>query len=96
VLAHTHDGDKVPVTSHRINFGDTLDGGKVRAKVSESLARGLDEDESGEHGIECIGLLRTVRDREAPGSNPGPPTKFIFKPDDFGGCLSPAEHAAEI
>ncbi len=26
----------------------------------------------------------TVRDREAPGSNPGPPTNFEFKIADFG------------
>src|SRR2546421_10715901 len=26
---------------------------------------------------------RTVRDREAPGSNPGPPTNFVFKTGDF-------------
>src|SRR5207253_11074745 len=26
---------------------------------------------------------RTVRDREAPGSNPGPPTSFVFKTGDF-------------
>ena len=25
----------------------------------------------------------TVRDREAPGSNPGPPTSFVFKIGDF-------------
>src|SRR2546427_12626250 len=26
---------------------------------------------------------RVIRDREAPGSNPGPPTKFVFKISDF-------------
>ncbi len=29
----------------------------------------------------------TVRDLEAPGSNPGPPTIFVFKISDSGGCL---------
>jgi integrase-like protein len=29
----------------------------------------------------------TVPDREAPGSNPGPPTNVVFKIGDFGGCL---------
>ena len=29
---------------------------------------------------------RRVRDREAPGSNPGPPTKIEFKIGDFEGC----------
>jgi hypothetical protein len=28
--------------------------------------------------------MRPVRDREAPGSNPGPPTIFEFKIADFG------------
>jgi hypothetical protein len=28
--------------------------------------------------------IDTVRDREAPGSNPGPPTNFEFKIADFG------------
>jgi hypothetical protein len=27
--------------------------------------------------------IRTVRDREAPGSTPGPPTIFVFKTRDF-------------
>src|SRR6266581_1580622 len=27
---------------------------------------------------------RRVRDREAPGSNPGPPTSFVFRIADFG------------
>jgi hypothetical protein len=27
---------------------------------------------------------KTVRDRQAPGSNPGPPTNFEFKIADFG------------
>jgi hypothetical protein len=34
-----------------------------------------------------------VRDREAPGSNPGPPTIFVFKIDDFGDCLESADHS---
>ncbi len=28
--------------------------------------------------------MTPVRDREAPGSNPGPPTIFVFKIGDFG------------
>ena len=31
-----------------------------------------------------------VRDREAPGSNPGPPTNFVFKIEDFRGRLESA------
>src|SRR5438477_7713120 len=31
--------------------------------------------------------LRRVRDREAPGSNPGPPTIFELEIYDFGACL---------
>ena len=35
----------------------------------------------------------TVRDREAPGSNPGPPTIFVFRIDDFGRSPEPADHS---
>ena len=35
---------------------------------------------------------RTVRDREAPGSNPGPPTNFVFKTQRFP-ALSGADGA---
>src|ERR1035437_1263606 len=35
----------------------------------------------------------TVRDREAPGSNPGPPTIFVFEIGDFSGRLESAEHS---
>src|SRR5258708_23546782 len=35
----------------------------------------------------------TVRDREAPGSNPGPPTIFVFKIGDSGSCLKSADHS---
>ena len=35
---------------------------------------------------------RTVRDREAPGSNPGPPTIFVFKIGDFRVSLESAAH----
>src|SRR6266705_6286967 len=34
----------------------------------------------------------TVRDREAPGSNPGPPTIFVFKIGDFQCSLESALH----
>jgi hypothetical protein len=30
----------------------------------------------------------TVRDREAPGSNPGPPTIFVFTTGDFSARLN--------
>src|SRR2546428_5610205 len=33
-----------------------------------------------------------VRDREAPGSNPGPPTIFVFEIDDFQCGLESAAH----
>jgi hypothetical protein len=33
----------------------------------------------------------TVRDREAPGSNPGPPTSFVFEIGDVSGRLESAE-----
>ncbi len=36
---------------------------------------------------------RTVRDREAPGSNPGPPTIFVFKIGDFRVSLESAAHS---
>src|SRR5207302_9444744 len=36
---------------------------------------------------------RTVRDREAPGSNPGPPTNFEFETRDFRHCLEPTGHS---
>ena len=36
---------------------------------------------------------RTVRDREAPGSNPGPPTIFVFKIVDFRVSLESAAHS---
>ena len=35
--------------------------------------------------------IRPVRDREAPGSNPGPPTNFVFEIGDFSGRLESAE-----
>jgi len=35
---------------------------------------------------------RVIRDRETPGSNPGPPTNFVFKIDDFLGGLESAAH----
>ena len=35
----------------------------------------------------------TVRDREAPGSNPGPPTIFVFKIGDFGRRPEPPGHS---
>src|SRR2546428_673379 len=35
----------------------------------------------------------TVRDREAPGSNPGPPTIFVFKIGDSGRPLEPPGHS---
>ena len=34
-----------------------------------------------------------VRDREAPGSNPGPPTIFVFKIGDFPVSLESAAHS---
>ena len=33
-----------------------------------------------------------LRDREAPGSNPGPPTNFVFKIRDSGRCLESPDH----
>jgi hypothetical protein len=36
---------------------------------------------------------KTVRDREAPGSNPGPPTIFVFKIGDFGRSPGPTGHS---
>ena len=36
---------------------------------------------------------RTVRDREAPGSNPGPPTSFVFKIGDFARRPEPTDHS---
>ncbi len=36
---------------------------------------------------------RTVRDREAPGSNPGPPTNFEFKIGDSVACPEPGDHS---
>ena len=36
---------------------------------------------------------RTVRDREAPGSNPGPPTKFVFKIGDSRVSLESASQS---
>src|ERR1700687_4329762 len=35
----------------------------------------------------------TVRDREAPGSNPGPPTNFEFRIGDFDDCSDPPGHS---
>src|SRR6266508_2961741 len=35
---------------------------------------------------------RRIRDREAPGSNPGPPTNFEFKSGDSGGCPELPDH----
>jgi len=35
---------------------------------------------------------KTVRDREAPGSNPGPPTIFVFKTRDFRRRPEPTDH----
>src|ERR1035437_1360867 len=35
---------------------------------------------------------KTVRDREDEGSNPSPPTIFVFEIVDFGGCLQSAGH----
>jgi len=43
-------------------------------------------EETGGHDI------RRVRDREAPGSNPGPPTNFVFKIGDLSGCLESPAH----
>src|SRR5471032_2540887 len=37
--------------------------------------------------------IKTVRDREAPGSNPGPPTIFVFKIGDSVGGREPADHS---
>src|SRR5258708_36311832 len=37
--------------------------------------------------------LLTVRHREAEGSNPSPPTIFVFKIGDFRGCLESADHS---
>jgi hypothetical protein len=37
--------------------------------------------------------IKTVRDREAPGSNPGPPTKIVFKIRDCGGAPELADHS---
>jgi hypothetical protein len=37
--------------------------------------------------------IKTVRDREDPGSNPGPPTNFVFKIDDFLCGLESAAHS---
>ncbi len=34
-----------------------------------------------------------IRDREAPGSNPGPPTKIKFKIGDFARSVEPPDHA---
>src|ERR1700674_1081205 len=34
-----------------------------------------------------------VQDREAPGSNPGPPTNFEFKIRDSGGCPEAVSHS---
>jgi len=36
--------------------------------------------------------ITTVRDREAPGSNPGPPTNFVFKIGDLRACLESPPH----
>ena len=36
---------------------------------------------------------KTVRDREDEGSNPSPPTIFVFKIGDFSGRLESAEHS---
>jgi hypothetical protein len=35
---------------------------------------------------------KTVRDREAPGSNPGLPTNFVFKIADSRPCLESPAH----
>jgi hypothetical protein len=37
--------------------------------------------------------IRPVRDREAPGSNPGPPTIFVVKIRDFRHCLASTGHS---
>jgi hypothetical protein len=37
--------------------------------------------------------IGTVRDCEAPGSNPGPPSKFVFKIGDSGGTREVADHS---
>jgi len=38
-------------------------------------------------------LRLTFRDREAPGSNPGPPTSFVFKTGDFARRRERADHS---
>ncbi len=45
-------------------------------------------------GYERHGMT-SVRDREAPGSNPGPPTIFVFKIGDSGGCPESADQFPE-
>jgi len=43
-------------------------------------------------GYERHGMT-SVRDREAPGSNPGPPTIFVFKIGAFGPRPEPPGHS---
>ena len=57
---------------------------KLRIKYRRTLEDPL--------GYERLGMT-SVRDREAPRSNRGPPTIFVFKIGDSGGCPESADHS---
>jgi hypothetical protein len=52
-----------------------------------SGGRSRTQEDTGGHAI------KTVRDREDEGSNPSPPTIFVFKIGSFRGCLESADHS---
>jgi hypothetical protein len=65
---------------------------KQRKSVRRLSLRDKDRTEIGRFHHFWTSVLR-VRDREAPGSNPGPPTIFVFEIGDFCGPLESAEHS---
>src|SRR6266545_4957400 len=73
--------------THSRNQADT--GGHRRTRRRSHSSTGgtsrTPQDTRG-HGI------ARVRDREAPGSNPGPPTIFEFKIGDYGCSPAPSGH----
>src|SRR5713226_5371070 len=65
--------------------------GYILPKNAASIKPRAVQSDTGGHGTD------TVRDREAPGSNPGPPTIFVFEIDDFQcGLESPADRRITI
>src|SRR5258708_39582933 len=73
VLPHSDDGDEVPVARDRVNLRHTFDGGEIRPQVSQTLPRGLDEDESCQHRS-SVSVTSQGSGPSGPGVNPGPPT----------------------